>query len=293
MREPAHFSGICALKPTPGRVPARGHLPPCVGPFSSIGAIGPMARTIGDVTLLFRTLSRRDFIDPSSPPVDFHEASLEEAKQFPIGWFDDDGITPVTEETRQAVRNAASALERRGFTVSRFRPASLEAARRLWWKFFVQCGAMFYAPTIRTREAELSPMFQQFLATARAESPLTAESLLNAWAECDVLRARFLAETKDHPLLLTPVCATPAFRHGEREWIIDGHTVSYLDSMRYTQWFNLLAVPAAVVPVGRSRQGLPIGIQIAGQPFADETVLAVASALESEFGYHPPPFAEG
>jgi amidase len=61
--------------------------------------------------------------------------------------------------------------------------------------------------------------------------------------------------------------------------------------MRYTQWFNLLATPAAVVPVGRSPEGLPIGVQIAGLPFADETVLAVAAALENDFGYTPPPLA--
>ncbi len=52
VRVPAHFTGICSLKPTPGRIPGRGHLPPCVGPFSILGAIGPMARTIADVALL-------------------------------------------------------------------------------------------------------------------------------------------------------------------------------------------------------------------------------------------------
>lgn len=291
VREPAHFCGICSLKPTAGRIPARGHLPPCVGPFSTLGSIGPMARTIADVALLFRVLSGRDAIDPSSPPVEFREISAEEAKQIPIGWFEDDGITPVTAETRQAVRDAAEALERRGFHMRRFRPASLEAARVLWWKFFVQCGAMFYGPTIRGREAELSPMFQEFLATARAEPPLTADSLLAAWAECDMVRSKLLAEMKECPLLLTPVCATPAFRHGEREWTIDGQAVRYLDAMRYTQWFNLLASPAAVVPVGRSPEGLPIGIQIAGLPFADEIVLAVASEVDNEFGYRPPPMA--
>ena len=56
VRVPAHFTGICSLKPTPGRIPGRGHLPPCVGPFSVLGAIGPMARTMADVALLFRTL---------------------------------------------------------------------------------------------------------------------------------------------------------------------------------------------------------------------------------------------
>lgn len=291
VREPAHFCGIASLKPTAGRVPARGHLPPCVGPFSSIGSIGPMARTITDVTLLFRALSGHDSIDSSSPPAEFREVSGDEAKRFPIGWFEDDGITPVTEETRQAVRFAAAALERQGFTVRRFRPESLEAARLLWWKFFVQCGEMFYAPTIRGRESELSPMFQQFLSIARSEEPLSADSLLAAWAECDAVRSKLLAEMKEYPLLLTPVCATPAFRHGEREWAIQGQSVSYLDAMRYTQWFNLLGSAAAVVPVGRSPLGLPIGIQIAGRPFADELVLAIASAVESEFGYQPPPCA--
>jgi Asp-tRNA(Asn)/Glu-tRNA(Gln) amidotransferase A subunit family amidase len=69
--------------------------------------------------------------------------------------------------------------------------------------------------------------------------------------------------------------------------------VSYLDAMRYTQWFNLLASPAAVVPVGASAEGLPIGVQIAGRPFEDEAVLAVAAAIEREFGYQPPPLALG
>ena len=69
VRVPAHFTGICSLKPTPGRIPGEGHLPPCIGPFSFLGAIGPMARTIDDVTLLFNALSGQDPIDPASPPI--------------------------------------------------------------------------------------------------------------------------------------------------------------------------------------------------------------------------------
>jgi Asp-tRNA(Asn)/Glu-tRNA(Gln) amidotransferase A subunit family amidase len=93
------------------------------------------------------------------------------------------------------------------------------------------------------------------------------------------------------PILITPVCSVPAFRHGERAWTIDGKTVGYLDAMRYTQWFNLLGAPAAVVPVGTSGSGLPIGVQVAGRPFWDEAVLTVASAIENAFGYKPPPIA--
>ena len=80
VRVPAHFTGICSLKPTPGRIPGRGHLPPCVGPFSILGAIGPMARTMADVALLFRTLSGQDPADPASPPVALREPSLDELR---------------------------------------------------------------------------------------------------------------------------------------------------------------------------------------------------------------------
>jgi Asp-tRNA(Asn)/Glu-tRNA(Gln) amidotransferase A subunit family amidase len=137
----------------------------------------------------------------------------------------------------------------------------------------------------------LSPTFRGFLDLAAAETPLTATTLLDAWARCDTLRREILVEMQATPLLLCPVCAVPGFRPGERAWSIEGQTVRYLDAMRYTQWFNLLAAPAAVVPVGRSAAGLPIGVQIAGRPFHDEEVLAVAAAVERAFGYRPPPLA--
>ena len=289
LREPAHFTGICSLKPTPGRIPGRGHLPPCIGPFSILGAIGPMARTIADVTLLFETLSGRDPHDPISAPVPLRTPSREELRQIPIGYFEDDGLVPVTGETRQAVQDAAQALRKQGFRVEPFRPTALEAARRLWWKFFVRSGAMFLDPIVRGKESELSPTFRDFLGIAHAEPPLSGTELLKAWAECDQVREGLLAEMQKFPVLLCPVCSVPAFRHGERAWQVQNQPVAYLDAMRYTQWFNLLAAPAAVVPVGKSPEGLPIGVQIAGLPYSDEIVLAIAAIVDQEFGYTPPP----
>jgi Asp-tRNA(Asn)/Glu-tRNA(Gln) amidotransferase A subunit family amidase len=289
VREPAHFTGICSLRPTPGRIPGRGQLSAFDGPFAILGSIGPMARTVRDLTLLFIALSGQDARDPASPPVGLRNESLEDLKRVPIAFFEDDG--PVTPETRQAVRDAARTLEGQGFHVRPFKPQALEEARLLWWKFFVRGGAMLLDPLVRGRHAELSPTFLDFLSIAHREPPLSVEELLSAWMDCDHVRRRLLAEMESFPILLSPVCAIPAFRHGERSWDVDGHRLEYLDAMRYTQWFNLLGAPAAVVPVGRSPEGLPIGVQIAGRPFEDERVLGIAAAVEAAFGYQPPPLS--
>ena len=289
VRVPAHFTGICSLKPTPGRIPGRGHLPPCIGPFSVLGAIGPMARTMADVSLLFRTLAGQDPADPASPPVDLRSPSLDDLRSHRIGFFEDDGLVPVTSETRAVIQSAAAALRDAGFRVAPFRPRTLEQLRKLWWTFFVQCGAMFYEPAIRGRHAQLSPIFREFLSIAESVPPLSATELLNAWAEMDLLRSKTLEEMRQYPVLLCPVASIPAFRPGERSWTIDGQDVAYLDAVRHTQWFNVLASPAAVVPVGRSPEGLPIGVQIVARPFEDETAVGIAAIVDAAFGYQPPP----
>jgi amidase len=268
-----------------------------VGPFQILGAIGPMARTIADVTLLFRLLSGHDPADPASAPVALREPNLDELRSNRIGFFEDDELIPVTAETRAAVQAAAAALRDAGFRVEPFRPSTLETLRQLWWKFFVQCGAMFYAPEIRGREDELSPIFKEFLGIAAGAPALTADGLLNAWAELDLLRAKTLEEMRRFPVLLCPVASIPAFRHGERSWDIEGRKVECLDAWRHTQWFNALACPAAVVPVGQANNGegsgLPIGVQIVARPFEDETALGIASIVDAAFGYRPPPMALG
>jgi Asp-tRNA(Asn)/Glu-tRNA(Gln) amidotransferase A subunit family amidase len=313
VRQPAHFTGICALKPTPGRIPGRGHLPPCVGPFSTLGAIGPMARTVQDLQLLFNTLSGPDPLDSITTPPQSHlnpkQPSLSELRTLPIGYFEDDNRIPVTPETRLAVQSAAQALREAGFRVEPFRPRSLEPLRQLWLKLFLQCGALFYAPTILGQRHQLSPIFREFLSLAKDRGQLTTSELLFAWAELDVLRSKMIQEMQAYPILLCPVASIPAFRHGQRSWTLPAlqssgvsetarpqaptTEVAYLDAMRHTQWFNVLAGPATVVPVGKSLEGLPIGVQIAARPWQDETVLAIAQILDQNFGYHPPPLATG
>jgi len=290
IRVPAHFSGICGLKPTPGRIPATGHFPTSVGPFALLGVVGPMARTVADLKVLFQVMQGPDYGDPSSAPVPVRWPQPYDLKKLRIGYFEDDGRTPVTPETRAAVRRAAEALQRAGFEVRPWRPEGLDQARQLWWRFFGVAGGMLLGPMIRGREADLSPILKQFSALVAAEPPHTAQTLLETWIMRDVLRMEIFSQMREYPILLCPVASIPAFRHGERDWKIDGQTVSYFDAWSYCEWFNLLGTPAAVVPVGQSDEGLPIGVQIVARPWEEELVLAVAEVVEKECGgWQPPP----
>ena len=282
IRVPAHFSGICGLKPTPGRIPCTGHFPPTGGPFALLGVVGPMARTVADLKLLFEVMQGPDDGDPCAAPVPVNWPDDSEARNLRVGYFENDGRTPVTHEIRSAVQRAAEALTRSGFKVEPFRPEGLEEARELWKKFFVKVGGMLIAPMFKGREQDQSAILRQFLGWSAAEPELTGQSLLEAWISRDVLRSTFLAQMEKFPILLCPTAAVPAFRHGERFWQVEDKTVHYLDAWSYTEWFNLLGNPAVVVPVSHSAEGLPIGAQIIGRPWREEQVLTVAALVESE-----------
>jgi len=284
IRVPAHFSGICGLKPTPGRIPSTGHFPPSGGPFALLGVVGPMARSVADLKILFEVMQGPEDGDTFAAPVPVRWPTHDDLRHFRIGYFEDDGRTPVTPEIRHAVRTAAEALSRAGFQVEPFRPDGLEEARLLWKKFFVKTGGMLIGPMFVGREQDVSPTLRQFLEWSASEPSLSGPDVIDAWIRRDTLRASLLAQMRKYPILLCPPAAIPAFRHGERSWTIGGKTVEYLDAWSYTEWFNLLGNPAAVVPASQSPEGLPIGVQIVGRPWEEEQVLSVASVLEREVG---------
>jgi Asp-tRNA(Asn)/Glu-tRNA(Gln) amidotransferase A subunit family amidase len=292
IREPAHFCGICGLKPTPGRIPSTGHFPKSGGPFALLGVVGPMARTIEDVQVLFDAMAGADDGDPCAAPVPIRRIHEKELKAVGIAFFEDDGRTPVTAETRSAVRQSARALADAGFRVEPFRPEGLEQARELWWKFFGTAGGMILGPMLRGHESELSPILREFYLWTSAEPTHSGDSLLATWLGRDEVRERILRQMKNYPVLLCPPAAIPAFRHGEREWIVEGKSVQYLDAWSYCEWFNLLGFPAAVVPMAVSPEGLPIAVQIVGRPWAEEIVLSIAAILEQARGPFPNPPTE-
>jgi Asp-tRNA(Asn)/Glu-tRNA(Gln) amidotransferase A subunit family amidase len=290
IRVPAHFSGICGLKPTPGRVPSTGHFPPGAGALSWLGVVGPMARTIADVRALFGIMAGPDPGDALSAPVPIRDVA-NDAKMngFRIGVLESSALGKASSETQSALQKAEILLAGQGFAIEPLRLSGLDHALDLWWFFFGPVVGHLFEPTVKGHEDQLSPILREYFSYAVPESPVSLDAFLSACAQRDIVRAEILAQLSDVPILLSPVSSAPAFRHGEGTYR-PGAEHCYRDTMRYSQWLNLTGFPGASVPVGLSSEGLPIGVQVIGRPHEEELVLAVAERIEQARGpWQPPP----
>ena len=285
IRVPAHFCGICGLKPTPGRAPSTGHYPAGAGALSWLGVVGPMARTIADVRAMFEVVAGPDAGDALSAPVAIADAArvAERLKKVRVGVLETDALGKATPETDAAVQRAGKILEGAGFAVEPFRLGGLDRVIDCWWFFFGPVVAHLLADTVKGHEETLSPIFKEYFSVALPRKPLSADAILAGRTERDELRAEILRKMGDMEILLSPVSTEPAFRHGEGNYQ-RGKQHCYLDTMRFSQWTNLTGFPGATVPLGMSADGLPIGVQVVGKPHEEELVLAVAEKIEAARG---------
>jgi Asp-tRNA(Asn)/Glu-tRNA(Gln) amidotransferase A subunit family amidase len=283
IRTPAHFSGICGLKPTPGRIPATGHFPPGTGAFGWLGVVGPMARTVSDLRALFTVMAGPDPGDALSSPVPIRQFLPHDLRGLHIGILENLELGRATPETLSTVRRAAQHLCDLDYRVAPFTLSKLGRALELWWFFFGPAITNIIRHETLGQESSLSPMLQGYLAIAEEEPPVTLQSFAYACAERDTLRADLLRQLRDIPILLSPVSTAPAFLHGEGNYR-PGNPHNYRDTMRFCQWLNLVGFPGLSLPFGRSPEGLPINIQLIGRPHEEELLLAVAESLEQARG---------
>lgn len=282
IRVPAHFCGICGLKPTPGRISGSGHFPSLGHPGGLTTVAGPLARTAEDLRLLFSALAGYDAADPFSAPVPLevpepvHRGRIAVWPQF----YD----VPVAPEIGAVVRDAAAKMEGLGFTLEEFAPRGLERAPNVWAFLFSQWPSLEIRKMFEGRELEMHWTLAESLSAAKTAEPITGERVLRELAARDHLRAALLEQMEGIAAVLMPVCAIPAFRHRERKWEIGGRSIGLFQAMMPAVIANVLGLPAVTIPFGRTVTGLPIGIQMLGRPFEDELLLELAVILEKARG---------
>lgn len=269
VRIPAHFCGICGLKPATGRVPGEGQFPPSTGPYSLGAVIGPMARHAVDLRALFHALVN---------DVDVPGEIRMKGKRF--AWYADDGVAPVTEETARAVATAAAALTDAGLVGEERCPPHVERGNEMWLKLFSRASVVQLRKVYAGREKEGGSFVSWRLATADDTPPPTLDEYIANWMERDRLREELLQWMETTPIIVAPVGATPAYLHGTLKVTVGGATFGTFRAFSYAQTFNVFDLPVVTVPAGRSNEGLPIGVQIVGPPFAEEMILRAAEIIE-------------
>jgi Asp-tRNA(Asn)/Glu-tRNA(Gln) amidotransferase A subunit family amidase len=291
IRVPAHFCGICGLKPTPGRIASTGHFPPGAGALNWLGVVGPMARTVADLRVLFSVLAGPDPGDALSAPLPVRFPDTKSVQGTRVGMLESAALGTATAETCEAVNRAAGLLSQQGFSVEPISVRTLDLALDLWWFFFGPVVAESIRRSIKDRENLVSPILLGYLESTEDGPPVTLASFSEACTNRDLVRADILRQLRDVPILLSPVSSAPAFRHGEGSYRA-GDPHNYRDTMRYCQWLNLAGLPGLSLPMGRSSNGLPINVQLIARPHEEELLLVVAELLEQARGaWQAPPAA--
>ena len=281
IRVPAHFCGIVGLKPTSGRIPMDGHVPAAKGVLASGACIGPMARTVADVSLLFAVLA-----DIDSQPSLFKD----QVRGLKVSWYESDGVSPVSLETRLAVRAAVEALQRAGLDCQEKRPAAVESGSRLWVELFAEASANDLREFYSGFEHLAGALAGKILNTDTRRNQRRQHELEQVINERDRLRAELLTMMETRPLIIAPVGATAAFPHDTKTLVVEDESVSVFRACSYAQTFNVFDLPSVVVRAGQTAEGLPLGVQIIGKPFGEHMILSVATIVEAALGGWQPPF---
>jgi Asp-tRNA(Asn)/Glu-tRNA(Gln) amidotransferase A subunit family amidase len=276
IRKPVAFCGIFGHKPTYGRIPIHPH-----GASWSFSHVGPMTRTVRDAALMMNVCAGPDPRDQYSLPadrVDYVKALGGTVKGLRVAYSDTLGFAPAVDpEVRAATQAAASVFRKLGCRVETVNPG-WPSPYECWRTIFLGGIGARLAP-YRDRPQDIDPGLRPIVEEALSMPPtayVQAWFERNAWAE----HTRRFFETYD--LLLSPTVATAAFELGQLyPSTIDGRAVSREASSAFTFPFNMTGEPAASVPCGFTRDGLPIGLQIIGRRFDDATVLRASAAYEA------------
>jgi len=278
IRMPASLSGVVGLKPTYGRVSKRGVIPLA----ESLDTAGPMARSVEDAALILQAIAGADPDDPttSDRPVPDYAAALKgDARGLRVGVPRQDAFPNATEDVVRGIEDALRTLAGLGaILVDVSAPWLLEAAV-IWPKIAGPEAAYYHRQNLEQRPQDIAEPVRNRLLAGRNVLAVDYLRGLETQRRIKDEVARLFEEID---LLVTPATPTTA------TLIADELAATGRESHihRFTAPFNITGQPAISLPCGFDRQGLPIGLQIIGRTWEEETVLLAAHAYEQATDWH-------
>jgi len=301
IRNPSHYCGVYGHKTTHGIVPIRGHIPGPPGALGEgdLGVAGPMGRSAADLALGLELLAGPDENDATAwrlalPPP--RALRLADAR---VGVWLDDALGPVDAEVRDVLQNAVDAIAKTGAGIDE-KTRALDSAEqhRIYAQLLNAAMGAGSPPEVLARADAVAPTIPKsedsFGVNALRGLALRHRDWLGLNERRTRLRAQWAQYFRDHDVLLCPIMPTAAFPHdqrgmNERTLRINGKEEPYFQLFWAGHAVNAY-LPATVAPAGRTRSGLPVGIQIIGPYLEDRTPIAFAAQLADVLGgFTPPP----
>ena len=275
VRVPAAFCGITSIKPTSGRLPRTGHVPPAGGWVEALWQIGPTARHTEDLMLAMKLLAHEDEDDFTSPPVPVSDPEKLGGKR--VAFFTYNGFARCTEPVIEGVRSCARVLSELGLTVEERTPPGVEHAYELELALLGADGAEGIDAYLRDiGSSKVHPLLTGFLDHMRPYRATAAE-LASRWVQWDEYRLALRRFFADYDVILCPVYTEPALPHrGSMD-------EANFQGFSYTMAWNVAGAPAAVVRCGEFGT-LPINVQVIAKPWCDMLTLEICRLLEGELG---------
>jgi amidase len=300
VRVPPSFCGVYGHKSTHDLVPMRGHIPPPPGSraVQDLVVTGPMARTADDLALMLPIIAgpvpelAKAYSVRLAPP---RAASLRGYRV--AAWFDD-VMFPIDAEMRARLQATVEALRKAGVTVDDARPEfSLEEAHANYRVLFDPIIPSAAPQKVITQlEAVAGGLVTEPLVVTARNSIAPHYMWIRADEERAQLRAKLARFFENYDVLLCPVTQVPAFAHNHvhpqflRTLTVNGNAVPYTNIMGWMSFATSTGNPATVAPIGRTKAGLPIGVQIVAPYLEDLTSIDFAGRLgEVVGGFEPPP----
>ncbi len=281
VRIPAHVNGVCGLIPTAGRIARTGHIITYDTFDQSLTTLGPLARYVEDLETILPIIAGSDGIDPFAYDLPMGDSRAIDIARLSFAFYVDNGTAKPVASIDEALRQAANRLAGAGARIEERRPPGTDEALDLLWTILGGDGG-YAVQRILTDSGttEVAPYLAGALGDpARFDKPaLSHRQFANFFMKWHVYKSRMTHFFADYDVMLCPASAIAAPTHDTDIKSLEATMLSYTAPFSITGW------PVAVVRVGTSEEGLPIGVQIVGKPFQEHVVLAVARFLEREFG---------
>ena len=308
IRIPAHYCGVYGHKPSHGIVPGRGHIPGPPGTMSEpdLAALGPLARSAGDLQLALDVLAGPDPLMRAGWKLDLPAPRAEQLRDFRVGYWLDDPLCPIDSKVRDELEATIEALEPHATLVDIGATLQLEKIVPLYVRLLMGVIGGDMPKPLRAVSRAMRP---HYALTDRLgiKTDLVTKSATRGmhqshsdWNRANELRTRLRWQChelfQDIDVLLTPVAPVTAFLHQtngnplSRRIIVNGEKRPYTDHLCWAALATTAFLPATSAPVGVASDGLPVNIQIVGPFLEDRTTIRFAELLaDVRGGFQPPP----